>query len=239
MHILIIICFLEPKQTIELPGHYTNFQFYEGAIYLVPFNGKTIIKIDSSGNIANFSVTDEENYRIYEFKITPFYFYLNTPAGIIKMHRTGGTTKPIYEGDITTFVITDGEEIVLADRLRDELIFLDTKNKIRLKKKNMKVIDMDYYNERLYLLMSNSILVFDEYGNKLESIKTPEGMNGISAAEEIYLFSSSSNIIYIWNEGWKRIELKYPVNDIHTDKNYLITLNQYGDCIYIYDKSDF
>ncbi|MGQ9534467.1 MAG: hypothetical protein ACUVTF_04435, partial [bacterium] len=104
---------------------------------------------------------------------------------------------------------------------------------------NMKVIDMDYYNERLYLLMSNSILVFDEYGNKLESIKTPEGMNGISAAEEIYLFSSSSNIIYIWNEGWKRIELKYPVNDIQTDKNYLITLNQYGDCIYIYDKSDF
>lgn len=238
MHILLIICLLEPKHTIELPGYYTNFQFYEGTIYLVPFNGKSITKIDSNGNIANFPVTNEENYRIYEFRITPFYFYLNTPAGIIKMHRTEGMAKGIYDGNITTFIITHSEEIVLADRLRNEIIFLDTGNKIRLKKKNIKVIDMDYYNERLYLLTPNSIFVFDEYGNRLESIQTPESMKGISAAEEICLFSSSSNIIYIWNGEWKRIELKYPVSYIQLNEVYLITLNQYGDCIYIYDKSE-
>lgn len=224
---------------MSLPGNFTNFQIYEDAIYLAPFNGKSIIKLDSTGSFLSFPVTHQENNRIYQFKITPFYFYLNTPLGLVKMHYATGMNETLYSGNITAFIITNTEEVVLADRIKNEIIFLDTDNKIRLKKKNINVLDMDYYEGRIYFLTSGGILVLDEYGNNIESIKTPGNINRISVADNVYLFAPLSNIVYRWDKEWKRIELKYPVNDLKLNKNYLITLNQYGVILYLYDRSDF
>lgn len=239
MHLLIIICLIEPIQTIALPGNFTTFQLYEDAIYLAPFNGKSILKVDSTGTFFSFPVTHQENNRIYQFKITPFHFYLNTPVGVIKMHYTTGITELVYSGNIMTFIITNTEEVVLVDRLKNELIFLDADDKIRMQRKNINVIDMDYYEGRIYLLTPRNILVLDEYGNTLESIKVPQNINRISVAKEIFLFTSLSNIVYKWDKEWKRIELKYPINDLKLNKKFVFTLNQYGDLLYLYDRSDF
>ncbi len=239
MHLLIFICFFEPFKTISLPGNFTTFQLYEDAIFIAPFNGKSIIKLDSTGSFLSFPITNQENNRIYQFKITPFYFCLNTPLGLVKMHYATGVNEMLYSGNITAFIITNTEEVVLADRIKNEIIFLDTDNKIRLKKKNINVLDMDYFEGMIYLLSSRGILVLDEYGNTIESIKTPENINRISVAEDIYVFAPLSNIVYRWDKEWKRIELKYPVNDLKLNKNYLFTLNQYGDILYLYDRSDF
>lgn len=239
MHLLILICFFEPAQTIALPGNFTTFQLYEDIMYFAPFNGKSIIKLDSEGNFLSFPVTHQEINRIYQFKITPFYFYLNTPIGLIKMHYITGVNELVYSGKITTFVVTTTDEVVLADRIRNELIFLDADNKIRLLRRNINVLDMDYYEGRIYLLIPRGIIVLDEYGNILESIKSPKNINRISVAEDIYLFAPLSNIIYKWDKEWKKIELKYLVNDLDLNKKYLITLNQYGDLLYLYDRSGF
>lgn|GEM_PF-1615681 len=239
MHLLLIIFLLEPKTILELPGSFTTFQFYENAVYLASFNGKSIIKIDSIGNFSSFPVTNQDNNRIYEFKITPFSFYLNTSIGLVKVNNISGVTEIIYKSDITTFVITNTEEVVFADRLTNELIFLDTDNKIKFQKKNVNVNDMDYYDNKIYLLTPKGILVLDEYGNTLEFIKIPEKLNHITVDKEIYLFSVLTNVVYKKEKEWKRIELKHPIIDLKLSKEHMLTLNQYGDYLYMYDKSDF
>ncbi len=239
MCILLVISSLFPTAIIELPDNYTSFQIYDRDIFCAPFNGKYIVKIDSTRSVSNFLITNQENSRIYDFKITPFFFYLNMLTGIMRVSISSGLVDTIYSGDVTAFVVTPADEIVLAESRKNELIFLDVNSNRRFSKKNAMVVDMDYYENKIYVLRGNEIAVFDSYGNTLESIRVSEKVSRIVVDREIFLFSPMSNVVFKRGEEWQRIELDYSIIDLKLSKDKIWVLKQYGDTICVYNRADF
>jgi hypothetical protein len=239
VQLLFVILFFEPKAVFELPGKFTTFEFFEGSFYLAQFDNRVITITDSARTITNLFIPIEQNLRIYAFKITPFSIYIHLSEGIIRMLVNSGISEKIYPGDVVSFVLTDAEEVVLADRLKNGLIFLDADRKVRLIRKNINVVDMAYYDNKIYVLTRKEIIVLDDHGNTLELIKLPEKMDRIAVYEEIYLFSMLSSIMYKRNGDWKRIEIREPIIDLKIFQKNIFALTQYGNYIHIYDKSDF
>lgn len=177
--------------------------------------------------------------RIYGFDLTPFSIYLNMPGGLFKLSINSGLIEKIYTGDVVSFTLNDAEEIILADRFKKEVLFLDSQYRIRLIKSNFNVVDMDYFDKRIYLLTRKEIIVFDDYGNMIERIKIPEKKERIVASGKIYLFTSAQNTILRKDKEWDSIKLNHSFIDLKITKKNVLILNQYGDTLYIYDKSDF
>ncbi|MEO0185093.1 MAG: hypothetical protein ABIL20_04780, partial [candidate division WOR-3 bacterium] len=165
MQLLLVFFLLEPKTVLELPDNFTTFELWDKAIYLVQFNGKSIMRIDSAGGVVSIPVTFERNMRIYNFKMTPFSIYLHTATGIQRFFLNSGNSESIYKDDVVSFVLTNTEDVVLVNRLKNELIFLDPQNKVRLRKNNVNAIDMDYHDNKIYVLTRKEVLVIDDYGN--------------------------------------------------------------------------
>ncbi|MEO0156010.1 MAG: hypothetical protein ABIL07_02740 [candidate division WOR-3 bacterium] len=239
MQLLFVIFFLEPYSILTLPVRCTKIEFYEGGIYLIQENNRAILRVDSSNSMQNIPVEGGINNRIYGVKLAPFSIYLNMMGGIFKLFLNSGFIENIYKGDVVSFVINDAEEIILMDRLKKEILFLDSRYKIRLIKKNFNVIDMDYFNNRIYLLTRKEIFVLDDYGNIIEKIEIPEKKEKIVVDEKIYLFSSAQKDVLVKGQDWKKIEIGHPIIDLKATEKDIVTLSQYGDAIYIYNKSDF
>ncbi|MEO0122548.1 MAG: hypothetical protein ABIL69_00895 [candidate division WOR-3 bacterium] len=239
MPLLFLIFFLDPHSILELPVKCTKLEFYEEGVYLIQENNRAILKVDSSNNMQNIAVEGGINNRIYGFRMAPFSIYLNMMGGIFKLSLNSGLIENIYKGDVASFVITDAEEIILMDRLKKEILFLDSRYKTRLIKKNFNVVDMDYFSNRIYLLTRKEIFVLDEYGNIIEKIEIPEKKEKIVVDEKIYLFSSAQKDVLVKGQDWKKIEIGHPIIDLKATEKNIVTLSQYGDTIYIYNKSDF
>ncbi len=239
MQLLFVIFLLEPFRTIELPVRCQKLEYYEGMFYLIQKNNRGIVRVDTLNNVQNISIEGNVNNCIYGFNLTPFYIYLNMMGGIFKLAINTGLIENIYKGDVVSFVLTDAEEIVLADRLEKEVLFLDRQYQIRLMKKNLNIVDMDYFDHRVYLLTRKEIIVFDEYGNVVQKIKILPGSERILVAEKIYLFTPGQKTVLVKEGKWQRIELSSPFIDLNKNENFIFTLSQYGDSIYIYNKSDF
>lgn len=240
MQLLFVIFLLEPDLFLELPARCKKLEFSEGMIYLIQENNRAILRIDSSNNMQNLPVERSVNNRIYGFDLTPFSIYLNMIGGIFRLAINSGLIENIYQGDVVSFVVTDAEEIILAERLKKEVIFLDPQYKIRLIKKNLNLVDMDYFDSRVYFLTRKEILILDEHGNIVEKIKILEGKERIAVADKIYLFTPGKKTVIVKDDGnWKRIELNHPIIDLKINGGYIWTLSQYGDSIYIYNQSDF
>ncbi len=237
-YLLPFILLFEPKSIIELPVRSICFELYDEKLYLAQANGRAITKIDTSNIISQFPISTINN-RIYGFKVTPFSIYLNMVGGIFKLYLNSGYLEKIYDGNVSSFVITKTEDIVLADRLKNELIFLDSQYDSRIVRKNLSVIDMDYFEQRIYLLTRNGIFVLDEHGNIMERIKIFERCDRIVVKEKIYLFKIGGDTILEKDGDWERLKLSHPLLDLKITERNFLALTQYGDSIYIYDKSDF
>uniref|UniRef100_A0A7C6EI92 Uncharacterized protein n=1 Tax=candidate division WOR-3 bacterium TaxID=2052148 RepID=A0A7C6EI92_UNCW3 len=239
MQLLLVIFLLEPVSILELPVRCTRIENYEEINYLLQENNRAIIKIDTARNVLSIPVEGGVINRIYGFDLTPFSIYLNMPGGLFKLSINSGLIEKIYTGDVVSFTLNDAEEIILADRFKKEVLFLDSQYRIRLIKSNFNVVDMDYFDKRIYLLTRKEIIVFDDYGNMIERIKIPEKKERIVASGKIYLFTSAQNTILRKDKEWDSIKLNHSFIDLKITKKNVLILNQYGDTLYIYDKSDF
>uniref|UniRef100_A0A7V3RHD1 Uncharacterized protein n=1 Tax=candidate division WOR-3 bacterium TaxID=2052148 RepID=A0A7V3RHD1_UNCW3 len=238
MQFLLFIFFLSPDSLLPLPGNFLNFEIAEGFIYLYESNNKKIIRMDNQNNPSAFSI-DMINERINVFKLTPFFIYLGSPEGIFRLSINSGMIESIYRGYINSFTITDAEELIIADKQKKEILFLDYQNKIKWRLTGYNALDIGYYGGRIYLLTRKDIQVIDEYGNIIEKIKIPNKVEKVNVDEYIYLFKPNERVIYKWDGFWKEIFLQHPIADFKISKNNILVLNQYGDTIYFYDKSDF
>ncbi|MEO0095540.1 MAG: hypothetical protein ABIL46_06485 [candidate division WOR-3 bacterium] len=239
MQLLFVIFFLEPYSILALPVRCTKLEFYEGGIYLIQENNRAILRVDSSNSMQNIPVEGGINNRIYGVKLAPFSIFLNMTGGIFRLSINSGLIENIYKGDVVSFVLTDAEEIILVDRLKKGVLFLDSRYKTRLIKKNFNVIDMDYFSNRIYLLTRKEIFVLDEYGNIMEKIEIPEKKEKIVVKEKIYLFSPSQKKVFVKGRDWKSIECSHSIIALKATEKNIMTLSQYGDTVYIYNKSDF
>jgi len=240
----IILLFLaavlaEPVDVISLEKEFNRIEVYGGTLYLAPFIGKSIFKFTELKNLTAISFTDDVNYRIYNFLITPFAIYLNNGKSIEKFYRAHGVKEIIYRSqDITTFVVTPSEEVIFTDRMKRELIFLDFTNNIKFKEFDMQIKDLQIIDNTIYALTNNSIILFDEYGNVNTTRQIPEKCDRIlvdSAA--IFLFSSNKEYCYELNSDVKKIEYPHNIRDMCMHDGFIVILDGSGTRLYFYNRS--
>ena len=238
---IFLIFFAEPKEVISLNKEFDRIEFYDNQIYLAPFISTSIFKLTQSRDLEPISFTDEANYSIYGFHITPFAIYLNNNKAIEKFYFSSGIKENIYSSrGISSFIVTSSDEVILANQSNDELSFLDFTNQLKFKKTDLHIKDLQTSKNFIYALTNNRIIRYDEYGNVIEEKKIPEKLDRILVdGATIFLFSHNKKYFYKFNNQWQKIEFTYGISDICQNDESIIILDGNGTNLYIFDKSDF
>jgi hypothetical protein len=240
MVLFLSIVLVEPVDVISLDREFNRIEVYGGTIYLAPFTGTSIFKFTELKNLTAISFTDDVNYRIQNFHITPFAIYLNNDKSIEKFYRTQGVKETIHSSqDITSFIVTSSEEVIFADRMKRELVFLDFTNTIKFKESDIQIKDLQILDDTIYVLTNNSIILFDEYGNAIAKKQIPEKGDRIFADRAtIFLFSSNKKYCYELNSDVKKIEYPHSIRDMCVLDDSLVILDGSGTRLYFYNKSN-
>lgn len=231
----------EPCDSIRLVNRLCRIEHLEGTLYGAPCIGTSIFRFSGPDMTNPISFTDDVNYRIRGFKPTPFALYLNRGTSIEKYYPAAGVRETVCTaGDIVSFDLTDAEEVILADRRKQELIFLDFAFQRKYVVANIAVEDLRWRNDLLYVLVRNRIHIYDEHGNLVETRAIPERCNRITAtADELLIFSEKARHIFRSDTAWSRIELPFTVLDISGKDDGLVILDGSGATLYIYRRGGF
>ena len=241
--LLLLILTAQPPEleATALGRRFSRIECFNNKIYLSPRIGQGISEFVSTDSLIPISFTDEVNYRIYDFKMSPFAIYINRGNGLEKYFIASGRRETIYTAaDISSFALTPGDEIVLCDRRTRELIFLDFTYRVKSKIDNVYIEDIQWHDTLIYALTASRILVFDEYGNLIEKIATPEPCNRIVVdRKDMLIFTEQNNYIYRAGIEWRKIELPFAVSDICIKSNLFIILDGSRNYLHSYSRDDF
>jgi hypothetical protein len=220
---------------------FDRIECYQNALYASPLIGKSIFRVYGSDSLQAFSFTDEVNYRIRDFRLTPFAIYINRGSVLEKYYITSGIREAVFiSNDISSFDLSTAEEIVLADRMQHELLFLDFTYQVKFKIGNILIEDLRWHNDLLYVLTKNDVRIYDEYGNLIERKPTPEICNRINIVNhKIAVFNEKENYIYFADTAWVKKAFPYTILDVCESRESLIILDGNGTIVRILDRNDF
>lgn len=242
-HLLAALLIAQPVATSrdELPRNFSRMECYGDKLYLAPRISTSIYEFIAQDSIRPVSVTDEVNYRIFDFRITPFAIYINRGSALEKFFITSGKKEVVFRSrDISSFALTPADEIILADRQTQELIFLDFLYQEKFRIANVQILDIQWRDTLIYALTPKRIFVYDEYGNLIDDIPTPEWSNRIiTNHRDILIFAEQNNYIYRAGVEWQRIEFPFAVSDICLQKNAIVILDGTGHYLYRYKRDEF
>ena len=92
------------------------------------------------------------------------------------------------------------------------------------------------FDNVVYILTNNNIILCDEYGNILEEKKIPEKFSSIYIdGTAIFLFSKSKKYFYKLNSHWEKIEFPHGVSDICGNDRLILILDGSGSNLYIHN----
>lgn len=239
--VLLFLVVFEPTDSIFLNKEFQNIEIYDHHIYCAPFTGKSIFRLDEAYNLIPQTFTDDQSYRIIDFSTTPFALYINNGKAIEKFYTASGVKETVYSsGDISSFVITPSEEVILFEHQKRMLIFLDFTNRIRLSIDDINIKDFCFAGKIIYMLTKNSLLFCDEYGNIYRNETIPYRADRIYADSTlVLLFSPDERFVFALNSDWKKIELSHGVRDIAGNGEFVVMLSNNGSTLYFYNKSTF
>jgi len=195
--------------------------------------------LSESKELKPITFTDNPNYRIYDFSITPFAIYLNNGSSIDKYYLASGITEVILRSsNISSFIITPSDELIYSEQQKRELIFLDFTNNIKFEKNEIKANHLCFANDQLYILTKKALLISDEYANILESKEITKKVNKIFAdSTHVIIFSSGERLAYLLEDDWKAIELPHGIRDMSGNNRFIVMLDENGSTLYIYSSS--
>jgi hypothetical protein len=245
MHIQ-LLCLLfaaapQPRDSIALGQRFECLECYRDVIYLSPLIGTSIFQLSGHDSMVPISFTDDLNYRVMDFRITPFSIYINRGNALEKYYLSSGTKETVFAStDISSFDLTPAEEIVLADRQRNEIVFLDFTYRVKFKLENILVRDLRWYDTLLYVLTKNSIFVYDEYGNLTDRKYVPEICTKIDLIDhKIIIFTEKANYLYLNDTTWVRKEFPFAILDVCERKGSLVILDGFGTTLRTFDRNGF
>lgn len=241
LHMLFCFLFLsiESLNAIQLDRVYNIIEKQEDRIYLASFFGKSIFVLDDSNEVQAITFTDDVNHRIHDFSVTPFAIYLNNGNTLEKYYTASGIKEGIFAAkDISSFIITPNEEVIIYDRYKRELVFLDFTYNIRLLISDLNIKDLYFADNILYVLTNNELLLYDEHGNVIQNMDIPEKCTNLVVQDcTIIIFSSDEKYMYKKDGEWIKIELVHGIRDIVLTDNSLFILDENGTTLYIYSLS--
>lgn len=227
--------------TLQLPRVFSRVECFNNKLFLAPRIGKSIFELVMRDSLRPIPFTDEVNYRIYDFRMTPFTIYISRGTALEKFYIASGKRETIHTSpDIVSFTLTPTDEIVLADRQLRELIFLDFTYQVKFKIENISILDVQWHDTLIYALTKNHILVYDEYGNLSERRPIPEPGNRIIVDhDQIMLFTEQDNHVHQLNGEWRSIEMPFAVSDICVKNDTFVILDGNGNNLYILSHDEF
>jgi hypothetical protein len=231
----------EPVDSMTFTRNFDRILCYRGALYAAPLIGKSIFRLYGNDSLQSITFTDEVNYQIRDFRLTPFAIYINRGSRLEKYYISSGIKEAVFtSGDISSFDLTSAEEIVFADRQRHELIFLDFTYQIKFKIENVLAEDLRWHDEFLYVLTKKEVHIYDEYGNLIKKLPTPEICNKIFVANEmILIFTEKSDYVYLADTVWLKKELPCTILDFCEDRESIIILSGNGTTVRIFERNNF
>jgi hypothetical protein len=238
--LLLLISQPTPTESVGLPRNFSRLQCFSGRLYLSPRIGKSVFEFITEDSLRPISFTDEINYRIYDFRVTPFVIYTNRGTALEKFFLASGKKEVIYQSrDISSFALTPDDEVVLADREKHELIFLDFFYRVKFKIENVYIEDMQWQDTLLYALSTNSIHLYDEYGNMIDKIPIPERSNRIIVSgDDILLFTEQEDYLH-FGSHWFSVEFPFTISDICVKDNRIFVLDGAGNNLHTYSRDRF
>ena len=238
---ILLSSFLQPIDSVTLSRRFDRIEYHHNALYAAPLIGKSIFRIHDTDSLWAFSFTNELNYQIRDFRMTPFAIYINQGTTLEKYYMIAGIKEAVFTSDdIASFDLSPAQEIVLADRRRREIIFLDFTYQTKFRIENISAEDLRWYEDHLYVLTRSAIHIYDEYGNLVEKRRTPEICNRINLINgKIVVFTERADYIYIAEEVWMKREFPYPILDLSESQKSLIILDENGTTIRFFDRNDF
>jgi len=244
MGVLIILMLVADSPippSLQLPGVFNRIECFNNKLFLAPRIGKSILGLVTRDSLRPIPFTDEVNYRIYDFRMTPFTIYINRGSALEKFYIASGKKETIYTSpDIVCFSLTPTDEIVLADRQSRQLVFLDFAYQVKFRIENMSILDLEWHDTLIYALTKNHIVIYDEYGNLSKKQPIPEPSNRIIVDDnQIILFTEQGNCVHQFNGAWRRIELPFSVSDMCVSKDTLVILDGNGNYLYILSHDEF
>ncbi|KPK68503.1 hypothetical protein AMJ87_11790 [candidate division WOR_3 bacterium SM23_60] len=241
VHLILFILCISPIDSIPLTTACHTIHVYQDAIFCAPFTGNSLFILDNQGKMQPITFTDNANYRIQNIAVTAFSCYLNNGRSIEKYYLNSGIRETVFKAnDITSFIITQNEEVILSERQKREVIFLDFMYTPRFIMEEVTVKDMFYADTIINLLLQNLILRCDEYGNVLKEIPVLTVARRIFAyGNNIILFSPGGTHLYNIGDDVQKIELLHGVRDIAEHNNHIVILDNHGTTLFVYRKSDF
>jgi hypothetical protein len=241
--LLLILLSAQPAESeaIALGRRFNRIECYNNKLYLSPRIGQSIAQFVSKDSLNLISITDEINYRIYGFMITPFAIYINRGTALEKFFPNSSRKEVIFRSpDISSFSLTPGDEIVLGDRQTHELIFLDFTYQVKFKIENINIEDIQWHDTLIYALAANRIYIYDEYGNLIENRLLPEPCNRMVVGDhDILVFAEQNNYLYRAGVEWRRIELPFAISDICIKNNSFIILDGSRNYLHSYSRDEF
>jgi len=203
--------------------------------------GKSIFKLDINDSLQAITFTDEVNYQIRDFRLTPFAIYINRGSSLEKYYISAGIKETVFiSGDISSFDLSPAEEIVFADRKRYELSFLDFTYQLKFKIENIVAEDLRWHKDLLYVLTKNAVHTYDEYGNLTARTPTPEICNKILVVNDrVMIYKERSKYFYLADTTWHKKELPYTILDVCENRESIIILDGNGTTIRIFDRNNF
>lgn len=242
-YLLAVMMLAQPVATsrYELPRNFSRVECYGDKLFLAPRISTSIFEVVTQDSIRPLSFTDEVNYRIYDFRITPFAIYINRGDALEKFFIASGRKEVVYRSrDISSFALTPADEIIIADRETQELIFLDFLYQVKFTIANVQILDIQWRDTLIYALSPKRIYVYDEYGNLIDNIPTPEWSDRIvTDHSDILVFTEQNNYIYRAGVEWQKIEFPFAVSDICLQKNSIAILDGTGHFLYRYHRDEF
>jgi len=234
--ILLLLAALNQVRTIPLDQKYDRIEIYDRRVYLTQRFAKSIAFYPDSGPLEKIPITDQENFRIKNFQITPFVFYLNTGTALIRFFPVSGTSDTIYlSQDISSFGIARDGDAVIADRLKNALVFLDNRGLTQFTVNEVAVKDLRFNRDTLYALTDRELLVFDKFGNLVRQVDLPENLDRMFVIDlMVCLFTAGQTYFYIFDGQWSKIELPFELTDLAADAGNIIILGNHGSNIYYF-----
>jgi hypothetical protein len=241
VHITLFVLCITPIDSIPLTAVCHTMYVYQEDLFCAPFIGNSIFVLDEQKTMQPITFTDNVNYRIHKIVVRAFSCYLNNGRSIDKYYINSGIREAVFKAsDISSFVVTQSEEVIVAERQKREVIFLDFTYSPRFIMEEVSVNDMFYTDTVIYLLLQKRILYCDEYGNVLKEVPTDIAARRIFVhGNNIMLYSPGDTQLHGIGEGAETVEVLHGVNDIVEHDGYLVILDNHGSNLFVYRKSDF
>jgi len=257
MAVLLFVFCVDPVFVVTMPAEYGMLAVQDSLVYVAPFFGAGIYRFQpvpgqlQADDMEPFNFTRQENYRILQFEVTPFFIFINNGKTIEKYFFSTGTTETVCQGvQISSFTLTGFWDVCYADYGQAELVFLNANGRVVNRISDITVIDVKSDENVIYALTRKKIVRCDEYGNSTGEITLPESLERLYAADGwLYLFSQAKDYVYTYHDGaldrdtteelWRKIQLDRPIRDLAVIDSTLVMLDNAGTHLLFYNRSEF